>query len=283
LQGDAAEIVLAGHGIDVDTSRKLAGALCNCSAPRTKAGVVRTKSTFTLSQGGQVDRVGRSTLSSFQRVQEFLTQHPLSDAADALGAQAKELDDVIARLSSDSVDQEAGSRFHRVHTASQRTLREELYTIHMLPISRVAREVFGLSGMDRAFRMPRSTKVNQTLLAAAGAMAEAAEKQKEVFTKHGVSPDFIERLKSAAAVLEQVGNAKTESGRRRITATAAVKEQLKRGRKAVRLLNAILQPRLARDPELLAAWRSAKHVRPTPPIAGADAGGDVTTASSQVA
>ena len=56
-------------------------------------------------------RYDRSTLDSFQRVKEFLTQHPLADAPDApdapdaLGAQAAELDDVIQRLSSEVVGQ----------------------------------------------------------------------------------------------------------------------------------------------------------------------------------
>jgi hypothetical protein len=210
-----------------------------------------------------MDRVARSALSSFQRVQEFLAQLPVAEAPATLGAQATELDDVIARLSSNSVDQEAGRRFVRVHSESQRKLSRVLYADHMQPISRVAREVFGASGMDRAFQLPAKTTANQTLLAAAGAMAEAAEKEKDVFVKHGLPQDFIERLKACAAALDTARNAKVESGRRRVTATAAVSDQLKRGRKAVRLLNAILQPRLAKDPELLAAWRSAKRVRPT--------------------
>jgi hypothetical protein len=204
-------------------------------------------------------------LSSFQRVQEFLAQLPADDAAASLGAQAAELDEVISRLSSNAVDQEAGRRFVRVHSESQRRLRRALYADHMQPISRVAREVFGASGMDRAFRMPATTTANQTVLAAAGAMAEAAQKEKDVFGKHGLRPDFIDQLKACAAALDTARNAKVESGRRRVTATADVQKQVKRGRKAVRLLNAILQPRLAKDPELLAAWRSAKHVPPATP------------------
>jgi hypothetical protein len=224
-----------------------------------------------------MDRVGRSTLSSFQRVQEFLSQHPLVDAPATLGAQATELSDVIARLSSQSVDQEAGSRFVRVHAESQRKLRATLYTDHMQPIARVAREIFGVSGMDKAFRLPKNVKVNQTLLAAAGAMALAAEKTQDVFVKHGLPQDFIEQLKAAASALDAARNAKTESIRRSVTATAAVKDQLKRGRKAVRLLDAILSPRLAKDPELLAAWRSAKRVRPTTAAGSADVSTDVTS------
>jgi hypothetical protein len=211
-----------------------------------------------------MDKAGRSALESFQKVHEFLTQHQFADAPATLGAQATELDEVIEQLSAGSVDQEAGGRFARVHTESQRTLRNALLTEHLQPISRVAREVFGATGMDRAFRLPRTgTRVNQTLLAAAGAMAEAAQRERDVFLRHGLAQDFIERLRAAATTLAEARDAKTESARRRTTATAAMNDQLKRGRKAVRLLDAILKPRLARDPELLAAWRSAKHVRPT--------------------
>ena len=221
-----------------------------------------------------MDKGGRNTVSSFLRVQEFLTQHPLSDAPATLGPQASELNDVIERLSTDSVDQEAGTRYVRAHVESQRKLRRTLYTERMLPISRVAREVFGATGMDKAFRMPKSAKVTQVLLAAAGAMAEVAEKEKDVFIQHGLPQDFIDQLKAGAKAIEVARDAKTENARRRVTATAAVKDQLKRGRKAVRLLDAILEPRLAKDPELLAAWRSAKRVPPqavsaTPAIAPA--------------
>jgi len=149
-------------------------------------------------------------------------------------------------------------------------LRNSLYAEHMQPISRVAREVFGASGMDKAFRLPTVPSTNQKLLAAAGAMVEAAGRGKDVFVKYGLRGDFIEQLQASAAALANARDAKTASVRRKVTATAAMKDQLGRGRKAVRLLNAILQPRLARDPELLAAWKSAKRVWTVPPINPAD-------------
>jgi hypothetical protein len=210
-----------------------------------------------------MDKDGRSALASFQRVQEFLTQHPVADAPESLGDQAAELNDAVARLLSESVDQEAGVRFARAHTESERKLRETLYVSHMQPISRIAREVFGASGMDRKFWLPRSIKANQPLIASAGAMAEASETHKDVLLRHGLAQDFIAQLKAAASALDAARNAKVQSGRRRTTATATVKTQLKRGRKAVRLLDAILRPRFAADPQLMAAWESAKRVRPT--------------------
>lgn len=207
-------------------------------------------------------RVGRSTLSSFQRVQEFLSQQPSSNVPEGLGAQKMELENVIVQLTSESVDQDAGERFARAHVESERKLREALWKDHMLPISLVAREVSGVSGMDRAFLMPKA-RSNQPMLAAAGAMALAAAREKDALLQHGLAPDFIERLTVAASALDGARIAKVESSRRRVTATATVKAQLKRGRKAVRLLDAILKPRLAGNPQLLAAWQSAKRVRPT--------------------
>ena len=215
----------------------------------------------------------RSSLDSFQRVKEFLTQHPLADEPEALGAQAAELDDVIQRLSSEVVGQDAGIRFTRAHIERERNLAETLYDDHMQPISRIARDVFGRSGMDKAFHMPR-TRVIVPLVTAALAMAKAAEQERDVFVRHGLPMDFIEQLKSAASALEETRTAKTKSARDRTTATASVQDQAKRGRKAVRLLDAVLLPRLRKDPQLLAAWKSAKRVRPTALPVAADEGTD---------
>jgi hypothetical protein len=215
-----------------------------------------------------MDRKSRNALESFIRVQEFLTQHPLPDAAAVLGAQATELAEVVAELTSETVDQETGIRFVQVHVESQRTLRSQLYFDHMRPISRVAREVFGATGMERAFALPKDTSVNRTLLSAARAMAEAAEKQKDVFVRHALADDFIEKLRAGADALEDASTKKTVSARIRTMATAAVKDQVRRGRKAVRLLDAILLPKLAKDPKLLAAWEGARrvHLSSTPEI-----------------
>ena len=106
-----------------------------------------------------------------------------------------------------------------------------------------------------------------------GACGERSER--EAFVRHGLPQDFIEQLKSAASALEETRTAKTRSARDRTTATASVQDQAKRGRKAVRLLDAVLLPRLRKDPQLLAAWKSAKRVRPTTlPVAAEEEGTD---------
>lgn len=205
----------------------------------------------------------RNAITAFERVQQFITQHPLADAPDSLGAQADELETVVNALTVAAVDQDAGVRLRRAHVESQKALCEQLYVKHIRPISLVAREVFGITGMDRAFRMPVGKRVSQVVLTAAEAMAQAAEKSKDVFVQHALPPDFIEQLRGAATALEEARNSKTDSIRRQVSATASAQDLVKRGRKAVRLLDAILVPRYSADPDLLAAWRSAKKVRPS--------------------
>jgi hypothetical protein len=220
-----------------------------------------------------MQRNERSTLDTFQRVKEFLSQHPLANEPDTLGAQAAELDDVIQRLSSEVVQQDSAIRFTRVHTGQERLLAETLYADHLQPISRIARGVFGKTGMDKAFRLPRQN-VTVTLVAAARAMAVAAENERDVLVRHGLAQGFIEALKAAADALEVKRTDKTASARRRTTATASVQDQLKRGRNAVRMLDAVLLPRFRKDPQLLAAWKSAKRVRPTALPVAAEEGTD---------
>ena len=103
-------------------------------------------------------------------------------------------------------------------------------------------------------------------------MAQAAESNREVFLQHGLAPDFVDQLRSAIDALAQACTSKASSLRRQVTATASTDGLVKRGRNAVRLLDAILVPRFANEPELLAAWRTAKKVRPSagPSTATAD-------------
>jgi hypothetical protein len=203
----------------------------------------------------------RSAQRSFRRVQEFLAAHPQANAPVSLGTQSAELDDVVSKLSQEAVDQEAGDRLTQAETKRQRALRDTLWSKYMLLVSRIAREAFGVPGVDRALRMPRKSADNEALLAAAGGMAEAAEKEKAVFVKHGLPATFVDELRAATSTLSEALGARVESVRRRVTATKAVDVQLRRGRRAVRLLNAILSPRLASDPELLAAWDNARRVK----------------------
>lgn len=131
----------------------------------------------------------------------------------------------------------------------------------MLPIAAVSRDVPGLAGLDVALTMPRMTVPSEVLVFAAGAMAEAAARREAAFIEHGLAPDFVASLRSAASELAAALGARDGTQRRRIDATRNQKQLAKRGRRALRLLNAALRPRLAHDPSLLAAWDNVRRVK----------------------
>jgi hypothetical protein len=204
---------------------------------------------------------GRNMEDSFLRTQGFLSQNPLVDALTDAGTQAKELDDVIVGLGAVAVEQEASSRTAAVQAKARDEARRELYKKHLRPIAMIAKEIFGRTGIDKAFRLPRSSSSNQPLLAAAAAMADAAERAKDAFLARGLPADFVDKLRAAAARVDTARKERRDSARRHVTSTAAVEDLLRRGRSAVRQLDALLRPRLEDDPALLAAWESAILVR----------------------
>jgi hypothetical protein len=113
--------------------------------------------------------------------------------------------------------------------------------------------------MGAAFGLPKRSADNDRILATAHGMANAAEKEQATFIRHGMPDTFVTALRDAAAALEQVLNARVDSRRERVRHTTAVREQVKRGRRAVRMLHALVAPKLASSPELLAAWKDAKR------------------------
>lgn len=215
------------------------------------------------STGGSMKARQRQVLRSFRRVREFIAANVPAESQAGLGVQLAELDDVLSSITEMATEQEAGSRLTSAETRRQATLRMALWDRHMLPVSRVAREVFGSSpGVDAALRMPsKRTADSQLLLAAAAAMAEAAQPHAALFVSHGLSQNFVTELREAATRLETALTARETTQRRTITATAGVSLQITRGRRAVRLLNAILAPRLAGNGDLLATWNSVRRVR----------------------
>src|SRR5207237_5191565 len=114
------------------------------------------------------------------------------------------------------------------------------------------------------------------LVEAANGMAKAAEAEKSAFIAYGLQDDFVDQLRAAAKALADSLVGRTTTTRRHVKATAAVKDQVKRGGRAVLGINAILRPTLKRNPDLKAAWKSAKAKKG--PIGGGSTAAGVTLA-----
>lgn len=203
-----------------------------------------------------MDKKQRSALRRFRRVHEFLTANQVNGTQMKLQV----LSEVIREMSGAGETKDASDRVVRGETARQRALRETLRNEHMVLISRIARRVFGVPGMDVKFKLPPQVKDNQVLLDAARGMAQAAEAHTEVFVKQeGLPEDFVAQLRAATEALASALDVRVQNQRRRKTSRGTLDELVKRGIATVDVLDAIVKPRLAGTPDLLGTWNSVKR------------------------
>ena len=230
-----------------------------------------------------MNKAQRASRRRFGRVKDFLGQHPMVGGAEELGKQSQELEQVLQKLSDNGEEQDARLRFTRAETARQGALRRQVWDNHMQPVSRIAKLVYGVPGMDRAFNMPKKRADNEALLDAARGMTQAAAKEADVFIEHGLPKDFLEQFRAATSALSDALGARVENQRRRTIANKAVAALVKRGNTAVQMLDAVVTPRLSHDPDLLAAWRSVKRLTESGGSAGGSQPAIPTTSAPIVA
>src|SRR5688500_12898144 len=149
----------------------------------------------------------RAALRRFRRVHEFLTTHQV----DATSVKLQLLQDIVRRMSEGNQEVDASTRLTRGETARQKALRKALWDRHMVPITRIARHVFGVPGMDVKFQLPKKRSDNDTILGAAQGMVEAAEPNETVFVQQeGLPADFLEQFRAAIVALAEAMPARLE-------------------------------------------------------------------------
>jgi hypothetical protein len=114
-------------------------------------------------------------------------------------------------------------------------------------------------GISANFRVP-STKGDQALISAARAAIATATPLKSEFLKREMPATFLEDLTALITELENQVNERNANREKHVTATAAIKDALKRGVKLMRELDPIVRNKYRDDPATLAAWDSATHV-----------------------
>ena len=204
---------------------------------------------------------------------EFLTSNDVEGTRTKLQV----LNEVVQEMSGLGETQDVSERVTRAETARQRALRDRLWNRHMVPISRIARRVFGIPGMDVKFKLPvRRGADNEAILDAARGMAQAAEQHAAAFQQEGLPTEFVTQFRAAIDELAGALTAKVEGQRRRKTSRESLQKLVRRGVAAIDVLDAIVKPRLESQPDLLAAWNSVK--RPIEPGGGAAIGTEVDIA-----
>jgi len=207
-------------------------------------------------------RQGR-VLEALHSVQVFLDKHgDVLDAINKSGARRK-VDAVAAELQAYAVQQDGGRRKAIGHTANQRELRLAL-RFTMRPIAEAAAGSLRETPQFIALRLPSYRLKGMAMVAAAHAMADAAAPYVDVFVDAGLPPDFIEQLRRAAQALSHSYGERRDGETARTGATQGLTEAERRGRRALRILDALVIPALIHDGALLAAWRVARRIQGKP-------------------
>jgi hypothetical protein len=202
-----------------------------------------------------------------RRVHDFLAATDVPAALGSVTKHVEALGRLVDRLSAHAVEQDASARaFSASARAAQqqtRALRREF----MRPVVRLGKSfVPNDPSLRKALAMPDAQDY-EGVIAAALAMAERAEEHKDRFVAAGFGEDFVDRLRKAVAGLRSTLDDRSDHFGRRSAATAGLGEEMARGRDLVRLLDAMVAPRLEDAPDRLAQWRTlARFVRVTPPV-----------------
>ena len=195
-------------------------------------------------------------LQGLRGARDFLRSRDVPVALGSVRPTLDALTDVIAQMEAHAVEQEVRDRGARAATRGAAQHLDRLVKECLRPIARTGAMVFHDDPeLARMFTVPR-TRVPWRLLACAHALAALAERHRERFVAAGFRPDFVETVRDATNAVLAALDTQARDGGGRAAATSGLDATLWRGRRLVRLLDAVVAPRLAGAPEALGQWRA---------------------------
>ena len=202
-------------------------------------------------------------LEAFQRSLAVANELPDQLKLASIAPLRAELAQITARLAAHAGEQDLGLRQRTAGTRQLEALAMSLRRDYMQPIADLARKLLSPAtpGLRDALAMPSYNFGLTKLVAAAAGMATAAEPYAQLFVdKGGLVPDFLQRLRAAAHEIETAAGVRSGEKGRIVQATASVKDDLRRGRDVVKLLDTLISSELREDPARLRRWKTAKRV-----------------------
>jgi hypothetical protein len=171
------------------------------------------------------------------------------------------LDGTIVRIEELAKQQEGG--YVSKHAASVR--RSDLRRRLQLGLLRhivIAAEDAGseVPEIGGKYRLPNSNATHATFRAVAGEMLNQARTHQEVLVKHGMSASMLGELETAIKDFD-ASNQENDGGKQsHVAARAEMEELTNEITRLVGILDGFNRYRFHREPELIVAWESAKHV-----------------------
>lgn len=195
-------------------------------------------------------------LQTMRRAHAFLAGRAFTAAIGELKPQVDTLAAIIERLERHATDQEMGTSVTRAATDAKRAMANQLRQEYLRPIAQIARNLFADDAELRKSFLVKPPRDEEGLIQLASAFAERSAQFKDRFVEKGLASDFVERLQKAIEEFREVIVNRGLEQARRTAAGVGMREEVTRGRDLIRLVDAMLAPRLESRPEQLAEWRS---------------------------
>jgi hypothetical protein len=201
-----------------------------------------------------------TVLTTFVRTQRFLDANAAALGQINQTGARKELDGAVTDLTGHVNTQESTRKQAMGETANQETLRNALLA-QMRPIARIAASTLQSVPQFSSLKMPPATAGAVATLARAQAMADVAQQHLSTFTAAGLPADFLTQLGTAASAVQASLGTRDDLTGSRVVATQGTESASRRGRQAIKVLDAFIRRQLAGNDDLIAGWVSAKRYR----------------------
>lgn len=201
----------------------------------------------------------RLKLEMAARVRDFLRNHPLE--GPGFTAAMAWFDELLARATGHSTQQQEGiatSRGVTVRRAELRTFTRESLLRHLVGVGIVAAK--DRPDLTQVFRLPEFNAAHLPFVTAANRLLREAETNQEFLVSKGLDDSTVEDLKKALAELESVDSNGHAARASHVGARADLDAVAAEIMDQVRLLDGTVRYRFRNDPELLAAWKSARNL-----------------------
>lgn len=201
----------------------------------------------------------RRRLEMAERVRDFLRAHKTDEVGEGPGL--AKLEELLQRAELLGGQQRAGVAVTRAASEQRGRLRHELQSkllLYLRAVGELAAEE-DVQLVDQ-FRLPPTNASDQALIEAARGMLGKATAHKDALLNHGMSPALVDALADAVGDFEQSLESSREGRRGHVGASADLKAVAREIKLQIRVLDGLVRFRFGDQPELMAAWASARNV-----------------------
>lgn len=198
-------------------------------------------------------------LDMAMRVRDFSRANPSADVG--YGLVVDRLEAAIGRMMALVGQQDGGYRGKRSSTERRLALRRRLHgglLRHLVTIAHSA--AAEVPTLKEAYRLPPANATNTTYQVFARTMLEQGRAHQELLARHGLADTLLDDLEAAVNEFDATVTATNQGKQDHVLARAGLHSLAAEVTQLVEMLDGFNRYRLEREPGLLVAWESAKHV-----------------------